>query len=93
MKYDFLQNSQMDIQTERDTYNKSRLGLNALCEETEKVLNDQVQMRLVGFKNFNLVFLFIYFTVFTWIIALLLLINCQVYVFRRQILKLSAPSK
>lgn len=39
-------NSQMDIQTERDTYNKSRLGLNALCEETEKVLNDQVQMRL-----------------------------------------------
>lgn len=44
-------------------------------------------------KNFNLVFLFIYFTVFTWIIALLLLINCQVYVFRRQILKLSAPSK
>ena len=41
----------MDIQTERDTYNKSRLGLNALCEETEKVLNDQVQMRLVGFKS------------------------------------------
>lgn len=44
-----LQSAQQDIQTERETYQQSRQGLDVMYQEVKKKLQDETQMRLVCF--------------------------------------------
>ena len=42
-----LQSTQEDINTERETFQTSRAGLDELYEQTNKQLKDETQLRLV----------------------------------------------